>query len=128
MTDPDRATRQHVHVRWWFNRGAFDHGGGAAGGLAGLTTMLHRWWRGNEVAEGTQVAVYAPTAKPPAQPVIVFPVAPDAFDEPNGSSEAVIIGEVGLNCVCCLELPDGALIWPTYNPVVPTTTRPVPTR
>lgn len=124
MTDPDRATRQHVHVRWWFNRGP-DFGAGG-GGLAGVVTTLQRWWRGQEVPEGIQVAVYAPTAKPPAQPVIVFPVATDAFDEPDGVSEAVIIGEVGLNGVCCLELPDGALIWPTFNPVVPTTTRPVP--
>jgi hypothetical protein len=113
LSDPDAAIRQQVHVRWWFNRGP-------GPSLVGFVVSLHRWWRGQEVVEGTQVAVYAPTAKPPARPVIVFPVADDAFDEPAGTSDATIIGEVGLNGVCCLELPDGRLVWPTHNPVVPT--------
>jgi hypothetical protein len=94
--------------------------GGSAGIVIGLARLLHRWRRGRLLAEGTYVAVYAATSRPPARPVIVFPVADNLFKEPEGGCDAVVVGEVGLNAVCCLELPDGTVIWPTYNPVVPT--------
>jgi hypothetical protein len=122
LTDRDGPTRQHVLIRWWSNSASLANGGP----LGGVITTIGRWWRGHQADEGTYAAVYAPTVKGPAQPVIVFPVANDAFEEPAGNSEAVVVGEVGLNGVCCLELPDGSTIWPTHNPVVPTSRLTVP--
>jgi hypothetical protein len=113
--DPDALPRQHVVVRWWVNAAP---GGGSRLGF--LAQILSRSWRGRMVAEGTYVAIYAPTARPPARPVVVFPVADASFEAPAGSGDAVVVGEVGLNGVCCVELPDGTVIWPIYNPVVPT--------
>ena len=116
QAEPDALPRQRVVVRWWVN-GAPTGVGRGAGFLA---EILSRWWRGRMVAEGTYVAVYAPTARPPARPVVVFPVADASFAALAGSCDAVVVGEVGLNGVCCVELPDGTVIWPIYNPVVPT--------
>ena len=113
---PEALPRQRAVVRWWVN-GAPTAGGRVVGFLA---EVLLRSWQGRMVAEGTYVAIYAPTARPPARPVVVFPVEDGSFDELAGSCDAVVVGEVGLNGVCCVELPDGNVVWPIYNPVVPT--------
>lgn len=113
LADPDALPHLHVHVRWWVN----DRPAGVVIALAGI---VGRWLRGRGFSEGTHIAVYSATARSPARPVIVFPVADGMFDRPAGSCDAVIVGEVGRNGVCCLELPDATVIWPTYNPMVPT--------
>jgi hypothetical protein len=112
--EPGSLARQPVGVRWWTNPAL----GGA--GVLGLGGLLRRWWRGRGVSEGTYVALYAPAPAPEARPVVVFPVADGSIGEPSGSCEGVLVGELGLNGVCCLELGGGVVVWPTYNPVVPT--------
>jgi len=117
--DPSAAHRQDARVRWWANPPPT--AGGTIGIAAGLSAVLGRWSAGRGMSEGTFVAVYAPTTGPGARPVMVFPVSDDpALPPGSGSGDATIAGEVGLNACCCVEIPDGPVLWPSYNPIVPT--------
>lgn len=111
--------RQPARIRWWTNNEALAPERFTALAITAVGT-LRRWRSGKGTVEGTYVAVYAPSAAPGARPVVCFAVPNGSFAEPAGSSDAMVVGEVGLNGVCCVELPDGTIIWPSYNPTVPT--------
>jgi len=124
--------RQPARIRWWTNRDAVPPERFTA--LAATSFGQLRRWRsapgsgqdagrgqgqGRARTEGTYVAVYAPSAAPGARPVVCFAARNGSFTEPAGSSDAMVVGEIGLNAVCCIELPDGSTIWPSHNPTVP---------
>jgi hypothetical protein len=63
-----------------------------------------------------RVAVYDAQPGPGEEPLCVFPVAHPGPLSGAGEGPAVVVGEVGLNAVCGVELPGGSVVWPTYNP------------
>jgi hypothetical protein len=63
-----------------------------------------------------RVAVYDARPGPRDGPACVFPVAHPGPLSGAGEGPAVVVGEVGLNAVCGVELPGGSVVWPTYNP------------
>lgn len=124
--DPEGVVRQDAHIEWWVNQepAAQRRAPGILGLFAGLGGLLGQWWAGRGMSEGGFVAVYAPTTAPGARPVMVFPVS-EEITLPVGANGAgtgpgVVAGEIGLNGCCCVELPDGTVLWPAYNPTVPT--------
>jgi hypothetical protein len=53
----------------------------------------------------------------------------DGFPVPKADlGTGVLIGEVGVNAVCCLESddPTDPVVWPTYNPTMPVRRHPKP--
>jgi hypothetical protein len=82
--------------------------------------VLIRWWqRGHEDLLSddrveTWVAVFTPSADQELPPLMAFPVD-QRLDPPSGETEAVLVGEMGLNAVCGVET-QGRTLWPTYNP------------
>jgi len=42
----------------------------------------------------------------------------------EGQGSGVVVGEAAPNGALCIELPSGLVLWPTYNPRVPTLTSP----
>jgi hypothetical protein len=123
--DPSAVPRHDAHVEWWVNMPPALGPPGLLGLVGGLAGVLGRWWAGRGMTEGGFVAVFAPTTLPGARPVMVFPVGEDVDlpDAPNGmaSGPAVVAGEIGLNACCCVELPTGPVLWPAYNPTIPST-------
>jgi hypothetical protein len=61
------------------------------------------------------VAVYEPEGAA-GEALMVLPVA-DQLDG-AGTTPATLLGEVGMNAACAVELADGRTVWPRYNPVV----------
>jgi hypothetical protein len=116
--DPRSLRREPAIIRWWTNRQAASPQRFTA--VASTAVGRLRTWRaGRGTHERTYVAVYAPTADVGAKPVVCFPVANGSFPVAAGSSDAVVVGEIGLHGVCCIELPDGSSVWPVYSPTVP---------
>jgi len=68
------------------------------------------WWRVHE----TWAAVYG-TDGDLDEPLAVFPVGDQL--EGDGTAPAHLLGEVGMNAACAVELGDGRRVWPRYNPV-----------
>ena len=73
------------------------------------------WWPVREYGANAWVAVYEPEG-PAGEALMVFPVA-DQLDG-NGTTPGTLLGEVGVNAACAVELADGRTVWPRYNPVV----------
>ena len=51
---------------------------------------------------------------------MIFDIEGDLRGNEGGGA---LVGEWGINAVCCLETDDGQVAWPTYNPRQPTVTR-----
>jgi hypothetical protein len=109
-------------MSWWVNSPPRFRGVGVVDMVLNLLITLaqfvSRTWRGRRFAEGTYVAAYEPETMSDGRPLVVFRVADGSLNSLVGSCNAVIVGEVGLNGTCCLELPDGTVVWPIYNPVI----------
>ncbi len=121
--DPDDVVRQDAHIEWWVDVPPTTPArpGGLLGGLvSGL-------FRPRGPKPGGFVAVYAPTTLPGARPVMVFPTEDEITlpvgAEGAGTGPGMVAGEIGLNACCCVELPDGTVLWPAHYPTVPRSRR-----
>jgi hypothetical protein len=106
---------------WATAQAEFRRAFAARGAEAPRTAVWVEWWRGRRddrvlrEEPRTWVAVYDVKDHQQSSPLMVFPIDAD-LDPKSGASEGVVVGEVGLNAVCCVEV-GGATVWPTYNPV-----------
>lgn len=131
--DPTPFPRQPVQVTW-VTRGdldpmpspdpAFDGepradvaGGsvliGAPKALGGFLWRIATAWRHGVVPhDGLEVTVIAEDGGS-----MTFTLSPDpAPHRPKGSTDGVLVGELGTNAAACLEV-DGRVLWPTTPPV-----------
>lgn len=76
------------------------------------------WWTAASASghgAETWVAAYPPGGSSSDRPLSVFPIRRGL--DGDGEQAAVLLGDAGMNGACGVELADGTLLWPTYNPV-----------
>lgn len=114
-TDPAGLDRRPVLVRW--REAATESRGGLLRRFRPRTQANVVAGPGEGWPAGPQVAVW-PLDAPAGTPAdLVFAVR--SLPSATGEAEGSLVGEHGLNAVCCIELGDGTVLWPAHNPGVP---------
>ena len=93
----------------------------AGPGVAGLVFVVHALRRARmrtPLNSAPLVAIWAADAPAGSRAMLVFEVA--EMPSPT-EGDGTLVGECGLNGALCLELGDGTVLWPTYNPRPPMT-------
>ena len=109
--DATSLPRTRVHWRLYDatagSRGLQSRGAPLAGIVLGIKALLRR-----RTNDAPVIAVWD-NDEPGAVAVLIF-----EFDEwPQGAEgDATLVGECEPNGALCLELADGTVVWPTYNP------------
>lgn len=89
--------------------------------IAAIAVILARAWRyairaavrRDRMNAQPQLAVWLPTDEAGGKARLIFECEPSP--EPL-EGDGMLVGELDLNGACCLELEDGSVVWPTYNP------------
>jgi hypothetical protein len=115
--DHDPTALQRQHVRWrLFEAKAAPMGGTAIGAVVALAWLASHVARRRMMNQSPVLAVWPANAELDDPATVIFEVKP-LPGMPAG--DGVLVGELAQNAALCIEIDDGAVLWPIYNPRQP---------
>jgi hypothetical protein len=113
--DPTAVPRERVRWRL-FEANALPQSRGILGDAVTFAWLVTQLTRRRMMNQSRVLAVWPANAEPDRRATVIFEVTP----LPTGSTgDGVLVGVLAQNAALCIEIDDGLVLWPTYNPRKP---------